>query len=130
MRIMYPGHSGEMSVSTNSLILFSILVSYCRDYVNVTDDSRFWNTKNRTVSQIELTCQDQQFPVWTRFLYSNTTNAMIPHNCTPSQAALPNPPCGSLYRGWILGEHPSLEDGKQIVVYFSVPALVFQILVF
>ena len=45
---------------------------------------------------------------------------MIPHNCTPSNANLTNPPCGSLYRGWIQGEHPSPEDGKYTALYFRV----------
>ena len=99
---------------------FLFLVSYCQQYVNVTDPSRFWNTKKRKVSEIELTCQDQQFLEWTRFLYDNTTNAMIPQNCTPSHPDLLTPPCGSIYRGWIQGSHPSPEDGKNIALYFPI----------
>ena len=91
---------------------YLFLVSYCQQYVNVTDPSRFWNAKNRTVSTIENTCQDQQFLEWTRFLYDNTTNAKIPQNCTPSLPDLLIPPCGSIYRGWVQGNHPSAEDGK------------------
>ena len=98
-----------------------VLVSHCRDYINVTDHSRFWDTQERSLSDFENSCQDQQFPLWTRFIYDNTTNAMIPHNCTASQTNLPNPPCGSLYRGWILGEYPSSKDGKKIALYFSIP---------
>ena len=96
---------------------FLVLVSHCRNYVNVTDPSRFWNAQSRSISIIKFFCQDQQFPFWTRFLYDNTTNAMIQETCTPSKADLPNPPCGSLYRGWIQGEHPSLKDGKHITLY-------------
>ena len=102
-------------------VSFLVLVSYCADYINVTDHSRFWNAKERSILDIQLSCQDQTFPVWTRFIYDNATNAKIPHNCTTSQADLPNPPCGSLYRGWILGDHPAPEDGEHIVLYFSIP---------
>ena len=45
---------------------------------------------------------------------------MIPYNCTPSQTNLTNPPCGSLYRGWILGDHPTPEDGKHVTHYFHI----------
>ena len=99
---------------------FLFLVSHCRSYVNVTDLSRFWDAKERSASEIEDSCQDQYFPFWTRFIYDNITNAMIPHNCTHSKANLTNPPCGSLYRGWIQGEHPSPEDGKYTALYFRV----------
>ena len=70
---------------------FLFLVSHCRSYVNVTDLSRFWDAKERSASEIEDSCQDQHFPFWTRFIYDNITNAMIPHNCTPSNANLTNP---------------------------------------
>ena len=101
------------------MILFLVLVSYCRNYVNVSDHSRFWNIKERSVSDIERSCQDQ-LPYWTRFIYDNTTNAIVPHNCTTSQPDFPNPPCGSLYRGWIQGDYPAPEDGKFIELYFFI----------
>lgn len=93
------------------MILLLVLVSNCKIYINVTDDSRFWNAKERSVSQIGSSCHDNQYPSWTRFIYNHTTNAMITHTCTTSESDLPNPPCGSLYRGWIQGEQPSPEDG-------------------
>ena len=91
---------------------------YCRNYVNVTDHSRFWNATERSLLEIELSCQDRQFPIWTRFIYDNITNAMIPQNCTTSQVDSKTPPCGSLYRGWIQGEHPSPEEGKYVGFHF------------
>ena len=93
--------------------------SSCKRYVNVTDHSRFWDAQERSLSEIDDSCQDKQFPTWTRFIYDNTTNAMIPNNCNESESKLPNPPCGSLYRGWIQGEHPSPEDGKCLLNIFS-----------
>ena len=86
----------------------------------MTDHSRFWSARERSVLEIQLSCQDQPFTVWTRFIYDNTTNAIIPHNCTPSQAYLQNPPCGSLYRGWIQGERPSPEDGKDVAIFCNI----------
>lgn len=101
------------------MILFLVLVSYCRNYVNVSDHSRFWNIKERSVSDIERSCQDQ-LPYWTRFIYDNTTNAIVPHNCTTSQPDFPNPPCGSLYRGWIKGEHASPKEGNNIALFSDI----------
>lgn len=86
----------------------------------MTDRSRFWNAKERSMLDIQISCQDRPFPVWTRFIYDNTTNAMIQHNCTTSQADFQTPPCGSLYRGWIQGGHPSPEEGKYIVICFMI----------
>ena len=80
----------------------------------------FWNAQSRSVSDIKRSCQDQQFVFWTRFLYDNITNAMIQDTCIPSQADLPNPPCGSLYRGWIQGEHPSPKEGKHNTLSFRI----------
>ena len=94
--------------------------SSCTSYVNVTDHSRFWDAQERSLPDIEGSCQGRQFPFWTRFIYNNTINAMIPHSCNQSKAKLPKPPCGSLYRGWIQGEHPSPEDGKYTTLYFRI----------
>ena len=80
----------------------------------MTDLSRFWNAEERSVSDIQLSCQEQQFQNWTRFIYDNSTSAKIPHNCTPSKTSMRNPPCGSVYRGWFREEHPSHEDGKHV----------------
>ena len=99
---------------------FFFSASSCKSYVNITDYSRFWDAQERSLSAIGDSCQDRQFVTWTRFIYDNTTNAMIPHNCTPSQTNLTNPPCGSVYRGWINEEHPSPEDGKYTVLYFRI----------
>ena len=109
------------TIQKNSVLLFLVLVSHCRHYVNVTDHSRFWNAKERNTSQIKRFCHDRRFPYWTRFIYDNTTNAMIPHSCTPSQPDLLSPPCGSLYRGWIQGEHVSPEEGNNIAIYSDIP---------
>ena len=86
----------------------------------MTDPSRLWNAKNRSVLQIEKSCQDEELLYWTRFIFDNTTNAVIPQSCTTSKPELSAPPCGSLYRGWITGEHPSLKDGKYVQLLFHV----------
>ena len=87
----------------------------CSIYVNVTDPTRFWESRYRSIDAIQRYCQNYEFPFWTRFLYSNTTNAMIPRNCTPSTLNKGNLPCGALYRGRIQGEYPSTEDDKYSV---------------
>ena len=109
-----------MLLYNNSVILSLFSESSCKRYVNVTDHSRFWDAQERSLSNIEASCQDQQFPIWTRFIYDNTTNAMIPNSCNQSEAKLPKPPCGSLYRGWIQGKHPSSKDGKYTILYFLI----------
>ena len=95
------------------------LESPCSIYVNVTDPTRFWESRSLSVDAIQTSCQNHEFPFWTRFLYSNIRNAIIPQNCTPVILNKGNPPCGALYRGRIQGEHPSAEDGRYIA-FFSV----------
>ena len=99
----------------------------CSIYVNVTDPTRFWESRSRSVDAIQRSCQNYEFPFWTRFLYSNTSNAIIPQNCTPAILNKGNPPCGALYRGRIQGEHPSTEDGRYIAFFLSI-ALSYQVL--
>ena len=94
------------------------LESPCSIYVNVTDPTRFWESRSLSVDVIQTSCQNHEFSFWTRFLYSNITNAIISQNCTPVILNKGNPPCGALYRGRIQGEHPSAEDGRYIAFFY------------
>ena len=96
------------------------LESPCSIYVNVTDPTRFWESRSGSVDAIQRSCQNYEFPFWTRFLYSNTTNALIPQNCTPTTLNKGNPPCGALHRGRIQGKHPSTEDGRYMAFFLCI----------
>ena len=88
----------------------------CNIYVNVTDPSQFWESRSRSIDTIQSSCQNHEFPFWTRFLYSNSKNAILSQNCTSAVLNKGNPPCGALYRGQIQGEHPSTEDGSYLCI--------------
>lgn len=118
----------KLNTAANFLLMLSNLSIgplrlECQNYVNVTDNSRFWNSNQTSGSDINTQLQDSLFTKdWTRFLGSNSTNvfdAVIPDKCisvlTETSGFMDRSPCGAIYRGWMHNSHPAVTNGKCVI---------------
>ena len=93
----------------------------CHKYTVIKDASRRWSAISDLSDVLNTTtCKDDSaFPqnAWVRFDKENENGTLrLAHDCPGaiSDASLLKTKsyCGALFRGWIKGDHPSVEEGE------------------
>ena len=112
------------TLSFNSLPPAQTATPQCESYRALKEDNREWARKSSALIEPGSGCNDDQtfeWNTWVRFQAETTNNSMMiadgclstVHNTT---ALLKHSYCGALYRGWIMGGHPSIEEGRRLLM--------------